>query len=105
MKCPISGHRGLVLVLLAALAGVSRGAQARTAGPPVPTEEIGNGVYVFRYGAYRSLFVANDAGVIVTDPLNEEAASLYLKEIRKITAAPVTRVISVRSESLQRRRV
>jgi hypothetical protein len=93
MRGPISGWLVLVLALLATFAGVNREAQAGTAGPTVATEKIGNGVFVFRYGAYRSVFVVNDAGVIVTDPLNEDAASLYLREIRKITAAPVTHVI------------
>lgn len=57
------------------------------------TEEIGAGVYLFRYGAYRSLFVVGESTVIVTDPLNADAAQHYRQAIREITPAPVTHVI------------
>jgi len=83
----------IALALLANLAGPARDARAATDAPAAATEKIADGVFVFRYGAYRSLFVIDDAGVIVTDPLNEAAAPLYLQAIRKLTAAPITHVI------------
>lgn len=52
-------------------------------------EEIGDGLYGFRYTFYRTLFLVTDEGVIVTDPLKAEAAKVMREEIRKITDKPV----------------
>lgn len=36
----------------------------------------------------RSMFLVGDEGVIATDPLNVEAATIYRQEIEKITDKP-----------------
>ena len=61
--------------------------------PMQETEELADGLYAFRYGPYRSIFMVTDAGVIVTDPLSPEAATLYRQEIAKITDLPVKYVV------------
>lgn len=38
------------------------------------TQRIADGLYTFRWGAYRSLFMVTPAGVIATDPVSPEAA-------------------------------
>lgn len=59
---------------------------------PYETEAIGNGLYAFRIGIRRSLFVVCDEGVIVTDPLNVDAARLCTREIANVTDQPVRHV-------------
>ena len=80
--------RSLVLIALLPKSGMTESSDVTAA-----TEEIGSGVYVFRYDSHQSLFVLSDEGVIVTDPLNDHAAALYRQEIAKITERPVTHVI------------
>ena len=53
------------------------------------TEQLDDGLYAFRWEAYRSLFMVTEDGVIVTDPISVKAASRYLEEIRKITDKPI----------------
>jgi glyoxylase-like metal-dependent hydrolase (beta-lactamase superfamily II) len=55
----------------------------------IETEDLGGGVFAFRYGPYRNIFVVTDAGVIVTDPLDIKAAPILRTEISKITDQPV----------------
>lgn len=66
-------------------------AQYFTAGfmEPYETEAIGNGLYAFRIGMRRSIFLVGDAGVIAVDPLNVNAAKIYRQEIANITDQPV----------------
>jgi glyoxylase-like metal-dependent hydrolase (beta-lactamase superfamily II) len=52
-------------------------------------EVIGDGVYAFRYTFYRNIFIVTDHGVIVTDPLNAEAAAVLHREIDRITKQSV----------------
>ncbi len=53
------------------------------------TEDLGNGLYAFRYGPYRNIFIVTDDGVIATDPLGSKEAELLRQEIAKITDKPV----------------
>jgi hypothetical protein len=53
------------------------------------TEALGDGLYAFRIGMRRSIFLVGDEGVIATDPLNVEAATIYRQQIEKITDKPV----------------
>ncbi len=53
------------------------------------TEQIADGLYTFRYGGYRNIFIVTDDGVIATDPLNPDAAAILQAEIAKITDQPV----------------
>ncbi len=56
---------------------------------PYETEDLGNGLYAFRIGVRRSLFLVSEEGVIVVDPLNVDAAQILRQEIAKITDQPV----------------
>ena len=56
-------------------------------------KNIGDGLYVFRWWVYRSIFIVTDEGVIVTDPMNPKAAKLLRSEIRKVTDKPVKYVV------------
>ncbi len=56
-------------------------------------EEISDGLYTFRWGAYRSMFMVTDEGVIVTDPMSVEAARIYREAIRSVTDKPVRFVV------------
>jgi len=70
--------------------------QAQFVPPGIPsteTEQLAEGLYAFRFGAYRSLFMVTDAGVIVTDPISPEAAKEYRAAIAEITDLPVKYVV------------
>lgn len=56
-------------------------------------EQLADGTYLFRAGAQRSLFIVDDDGVIVTDPINAEVAADYRAAISEITDAPVKFVV------------
>ena len=65
---------------------------------PIPTQgwditEIGPGYYSFRYTGARNVFLITKAGVIVTDPIEPEAAKILRAEIRKLTDKPVKYVV------------
>lgn len=60
---------------------------------PIQTEQLAEKLYAFRWGAYRSIFMVTDEGVIVTDPINPKAAKRYRYEISKITDKPVKFVV------------
>jgi glyoxylase-like metal-dependent hydrolase (beta-lactamase superfamily II) len=84
------------LLALALLALQTSSAAAQFVPPgiaPSETVKIADGLYSFRWGAYRSLFLVTDAGVIATDPLSPEAASAYRKAIAAITPLPVKYVV------------
>ncbi len=55
----------------------------------IETEDFGDGLYAFRYGPYRNIFIITDEGVIVTDPLDVKAAGPLRAEIAKLTDQPV----------------
>jgi len=57
------------------------------------TEKVADGVYLFRSGAQRSLFLVGETGVIVTDPLNQAAAKAYRESISRVTKLPVKYVV------------
>jgi esterase FrsA len=83
----------------------ARLAQQASAPPPVPpvaaalapavpvVKPVADGVYIFEYRGYQSMFVVDPEGVVATDPMNTEAAKVYLAEIRKITSAPIRYVV------------
>ncbi|MDH3976938.1 MAG: MBL fold metallo-hydrolase, partial [Gammaproteobacteria bacterium] len=56
-------------------------------------EQIADGLYGFRWGAYRSLFMVTTEGVIVTDPISPEAAVAYRAAIAAVTEQPVKYVV------------
>lgn len=55
--------------------------------------KISDSVYTFRNLFHRTWFMLTDDGVIVGDPISEEAATAMLAEIRKLTDKPVRYLI------------
>ena len=79
----------VTLILVLVQGGVTGAQQA----PPYETKQVADGVYVFRHMNHQAMFVVTSDGVIATDPINAEAAKIYVQEIRKITAAPIRYVV------------
>ena len=82
----------LRLAVLLSFFAIPLAAVAQTA-LPAPVEghdvtEIGPGYYTFRHKGLRNIFLVTKAGVIVTDPIEPEAARVLREEIRKITPLP-----------------
>src|SRR5687768_12444170 len=62
--------------------------------PPAPRiKPVADGVHIFEYRGYQSMFVVDPEGVVVTDPISPESARVYLAEIRKMTQAPIRYVV------------
>lgn len=57
------------------------------------TETLADGLYAFRYGPYRSIFMVTPEGLIITDPQSPEAALAYREAIRDITPLPIRYVV------------
>jgi len=55
--------------------------------------KIAGDVYRFKNNFHFSIFVVTDNGVVVTDPINAEAAAWLKSEISKITDKPITHLI------------
>lgn len=68
-------------------AGVS--AQSAKFMTSYEVESLGDGLYTFRYGPYRNIFLIGTDGVIVTDPIKVPAAEALRAEIAKLTDLPV----------------
>ncbi|TDJ46965.1 MAG: MBL fold metallo-hydrolase [Gammaproteobacteria bacterium] len=79
------------VALLAALAPLATPTQAQFIPGLAPneTEDLGNGLYAFRHGGYRNIFLVTDEGVIATDPLGPKEAEVLRQEIAKVTDKPV----------------
>ncbi len=61
--------------------------------PMTATDKIADGLFSFRYGPYRSLFMVTSEGVIATDPVSPEGAAEYRKAIAAVTDQPVKYVV------------
>lgn len=88
----------LLLVTPIALSGwLAQPLAAQTALPaPVvghDVVEIAPGYFTFRYLGTRNVFLITSAGVIVTDPIEPEAARILREEIRRRTPLPVKYVV------------
>ncbi len=98
MKAIIRGTAS-VLAFIYIVFGWQTALSGAHTGPGMPkiatseTENLGDGLYTFRWGPYRNIFLVTDEGVIATDPLGVEAASLYRDAIRAVTDKPVKYVI------------
>jgi len=67
-----------------------------SAQQPRPDDEItklADGVYVYRHLFHQAIFIVTAQGVIVTDPINLDAATWLKAEIKKLTTQPVRYVI------------
>jgi hypothetical protein len=56
------------------------------------TTKLGDGLYLFRYGNQQSIFLVGSEGVIATDPLSKQAATVYRAAIAEVTDKSVTHV-------------
>jgi len=84
----------LLLGLLATLALLAVPLIAQQAqAPPYETKKIADNVYIYRHMGHQSMFVVTSDGVVATDPISPQAATIYLQEIRKVTQAPIRYVI------------
>ena len=79
------------IILIQLILGLcfSVGRLAAQEEPTIKVQEVAEDVYLFSYNIHNSLFVVTDDAVLVTDPQSNDAAPLYLKEIRRITQAPI----------------
>src|SRR4030095_3020879 len=61
--------------------------------PRAVVKPVADGVYIFEFAGYQSMFVVDPGGVLITDPISPAAATAYLAEVRKITSAPIRYVV------------
>ena len=67
-----------------------------SAQQPRPDNEIAklaDGVYLFRHQFHQAIFITTAEGVILTDPINSEAATWLKAELKTITDQPVRFVV------------
>jgi glyoxylase-like metal-dependent hydrolase (beta-lactamase superfamily II) len=67
-----------------------------------PVRELTNvqgGVYRFQNNNHRSVMIITEKGVVVTDPINAEAASWLKTEIEKLTDQPITHLVYSHSDA------
>lgn len=81
------------VALLACLSGAALAQALPSFIQPQQTERLADGAYAFRQGAYRSLFLVGDRGVIVTDPVSPTFAAAMRREIARVTDQPVRYVV------------
>lgn len=82
--------RKLCIALCAGMLAVPAGAQMFMPGISLlQTDDLGDGLYAFRYGPYRNIFIVTDAGVIATDPLDVKAVGPLREAIAAVTDQPV----------------
>ena len=55
----------------------------------IETEDLGDGLYAFRHGPYRNIFIVTDEGVIATDPLDKKIVGPLREAIASVTDQPV----------------
>ncbi len=84
-------------LLAAVFLGLSpRTLQAQFSAPgiePASVDAIAEGLYSYRWGLYRSIFLITKNGVVVTDPISTDATKRMRSEIAKLTDQPVKYVI------------
>jgi glyoxylase-like metal-dependent hydrolase (beta-lactamase superfamily II) len=92
----IAAIAAFAALLLPARLPAQQPAPAKALPAPVQgwdVTEIGPGYYTFRYTGTRNVFLITSDGVIVTDPIEPEAARILREEIRKLTPLPVRYVV------------
>lgn len=76
---------------------VEKAAPVFAAPPPVPVKrsvtKLADGIYRLRNNFHYSMVVVTDKGVVVTDPINADAAKWIKSEIAKLTSKPITHLI------------
>lgn len=79
------------IMLILMLAGIVPGAFAQDIKREIT--RVTDDVYRFQNRFHVNMFVITDAGVVVTDPINEDAAKWLRGEIGKLTDKPITHLI------------
>ncbi len=79
----------LVVILLLSLPY----AVAQDAPPTHRIEQMKDNVYRFTYGHYRSVFMVTAKGIIVTDPISTQAATVLQHELKQRFNVPVRYMI------------
>jgi len=69
------------------------GVSAQPSRPDNEITTLADGVYLYRHQFHQAIFMITPQGVIVTDPINVEAAAWLKAEIKKLTDQPVRYVI------------
>ncbi len=93
-----TGHRSapMFLALFApalAVGGLPGGAAAQDT-PSYETTRIAEGVRAFRWNFHNGLFVVAPEGVVVVDPISEDAAAQMAREIRSVAPdAPLRAIV------------
>lgn len=77
------------VLLVGLLLAISSHAQTGGFMTSHDVQSLGDGLYTFRYGPYRNIFLIGSDGVIVTDPIKVPAAKALRAEIAKLTDLPV----------------
>ncbi len=76
---------GMVLMILST-AGLAQDVKRQIS-------KVSDGVYRFQNQFHVNMFVITGDGVVVTDPINDAAATWLRKEIRKLTKQPITHLV------------
>ena len=79
------------VILILMLVGIIPGAFAQDVKREIT--RVTDDVYRFQNRFHVNMFVITDAGVVVTDPINEDAAKWLRVEIGKLTDKPITHLI------------
>lgn len=85
--------RYFIPLIVTLLVGPLVSGAAESSRPRDEIAQLAKDVYLFRHQAHQALFVVTPDGVIVTDPINQEAAAWLHAELRKLTDQPVRYVI------------
>ncbi len=86
----MSLHRTILLTALAFLAAFAPAAAQAPAQPPIrEITKIAGEVYRFRNAGHFSVFAVTPAGIIVTDPINADAARWLKAELQRRFNQPV----------------
>jgi glyoxylase-like metal-dependent hydrolase (beta-lactamase superfamily II) len=85
----------LVIALVAMLSSAPLCAQDN-----FETTQIADGVYQFRWIGHNAMFVTTDDGVVVFDPINVDAASVFATEIQRIApGSPLAAIVYSHSDA------
>jgi glyoxylase-like metal-dependent hydrolase (beta-lactamase superfamily II) len=86
-------QRPLLLALALVCAAAPAAARQGPAAPAPVIKPVAEGVHIFEYRGYQAMFVVDPGGVLVTDPMNLDAAKVFLATIRGMTQAPIRYVV------------
>ncbi len=89
------GHRPATawLALTLATAAIAHAPASAQDAPSYETSRIADGVYAFRWNFHNGFFVVAPEGVVVVDPISEDAARRMAEEIRAVAPGVPLRAI------------